>query len=127
MKTTVLKTFESATEAHLARIKLEDEGISCFIANENFSTLMPNYFGIMGSGVQLVVFENDAVKSRQILSKNDTSSISCCPNCDSSSVQFEMGKTGTTKWAFIILSLFTAVPMSNLKKVRVCADCKTEY
>jgi hypothetical protein len=127
MNTIILKTFESATEAHLARIRLEDEGISCFVANENFSALMPNYFGMMGSGIQLVVFENDAQKALQVLSTNDSLIESICPNCKSNLIEYGMGKTGLTKWLIALMSLLAFIPLSNITRVRICKECQTEF
>jgi len=127
MKTTVLKTFESATEAHLARIRLEDEGISCFVANENFSVLMPNYFGMMGSGIQLVVFENDASKALQVLSESDALNELSCPNCGSNSIEYGMGKTGLAKWLVVLMSFLAFIPLSNIKRVNICKECHAEF
>lgn len=127
MKTTVLKTFESATEAHLARIRLEDEGISCFVANENFSALMPNYFGMMGSGIQLVVFENDAPKASQVLSTSDAFNELSCPNCGSNSIEYGMGKTGIAKWLIVLMSLLVFIPLSNIRRTNICKECHSEF
>jgi len=127
MKTTVLKTFESATEAHLARIRLEDEGISCFVANENFSTLMPNYYGMMGSGIQLVVFENDAPKASEVLSTSDAFNVLSCPNCGSNSIEYGMGKKGMSKWLIAIMSFLAVIPLSNIRRTNICMECHSEF
>jgi hypothetical protein len=127
MKTIVLKTFESGTDAHMARIRLEEEGIDCFVANEHFSALMPNYFGMMGSGIQLVVFENDASKALEVLSANDTNSELSCPSCGSNSIEYGMGKTGLAKWLVVLMSFLAVIPLSNIRRTNICMECHSEF
>jgi hypothetical protein len=127
METIVLKTFVSATDAHLARIRLENNGISCFVANENFSSLMPNYFGMMGSGIQLVVFENDSSKALEVLSANETGGDLICPNCGSNSIEFGMGKTGLAKWLVVLMSFLAFIPLSNIRRTNICKECHSEF
>ena len=50
-----LATFSNTISAHLLRTKLESEGIPSFLNNENITNLLPHYFNIMGSGVQVLV------------------------------------------------------------------------
>ena len=50
-----LKTYGFVFEATLVKGRLENEGIPCFLTNENFSSLMPHYINMPGSGVHLYV------------------------------------------------------------------------
>lgn len=36
-----LKTYETYLDAHLVKIKLESEGIRCFLQDENMATIFP--------------------------------------------------------------------------------------
>ncbi|WP_430817624.1 DUF2007 domain-containing protein [Carboxylicivirga sp. RSCT41] len=60
-------TCDSAVEANIIKGRLENEGIECFIANDNFSNLMPKYNNIMGSGAQILIGENDLELAMQTL------------------------------------------------------------
>ncbi|MFH0888307.1 MAG: DUF2007 domain-containing protein [Planctomycetota bacterium] len=67
--------FGSPIEAHLVRIRLEEEGIECFIADE----YIPLWFAPIGTGdfsVKLQVQESDKDMALQILQKQqpDTNS-----------------------------------------------------
>jgi hypothetical protein len=58
-------TFGNAPEAHMARSRLESEGISAFLMDE----LAPTTWGLMNApgGVRLQVAEKDAVRARVFL------------------------------------------------------------
>src|SRR3954466_12001921 len=51
--------FWQPTEAHLARLKLESEGIDCFLSDENIVTTYWLYANAVG-GVKLLARERDA-------------------------------------------------------------------
>lgn len=51
MNTIRLTTCNDSFEANLIKDKLENEGIECFLTNENFTSLFPIYNGILGSGI----------------------------------------------------------------------------
>ena len=124
MKQVILKTYENSFNAHLAMNKLENEGIDCFIANENFSNLMPHYFQILGSGVHLYVNENDFERASKLVSLQEEFVSITCPNCGSSNIKFGFDKKKIGKW---ILTFFSTVQINNIKKHFICKECKTEF
>ena len=63
-KTIRLKTCESLTDAYFIKNKLNNEGIDCFLTNQNFTSLLPNYFNLFGAGVEVFVMESDYEKSK---------------------------------------------------------------
>jgi hypothetical protein len=67
MKVIRLMTCKTAFEANLIKGRLENEGIPSFLTGENFTTLMPNFLGSFGSGVQVMVFEKDKEKADEVL------------------------------------------------------------
>ena len=62
----ILKQFENATEANIAKSKLDAYGIPCFLSGENFAGLYPLQT-FRGIGISLHVFGKDAESARQIL------------------------------------------------------------
>jgi len=65
-KLITIAEFGSPIEAHLMRIRLEEEGIECFIIDE----LIPLWFAPIGTGdfsVKLQVQESDKDRALQIL------------------------------------------------------------
>ena len=57
-----LKTFDNSIDAHLLKTKLESEGISCVLFDENIVSLDPLYNMAVG-GIKLRIAENDQEKA----------------------------------------------------------------
>jgi hypothetical protein len=67
-KIVLLKTFDLAIDADLAKAKLDAHGIPCFLSNENGVYPIPTNSMF---GVRLMAFKNDVDKANEIL--NDES------------------------------------------------------
>lgn len=128
MTTTRLTTCNNAIEANLLKGMLENNGIPCFLANENFSHLMPHYNGMMGAGVQVIIDEADLVQAKALLlAQSEAVNELVCPNCDSVNVGYGLGTNKIKKFFTILLSLAVGMPFGNLKNTYYCHDCKTEF
>ena len=66
-KIILFRTYATLPEAWTARNILEQNGISCFLANECFAQLYPLYGTSAVGGVQLHLFEKDAAKAKDVL------------------------------------------------------------
>ncbi len=119
-------TFDSPIEAHLVKGRLENEGIPCFVTNENFSNLMPHYNRILDSGVQLMIRETDYNKAVTLLELNKEKEL-VCPHCNSTNIKIFLGKNWPQKVVVIIVSLFSFVPFNNINATYLCRDCRTEF
>lgn len=60
-------TCNTAPEAHMIKGRLENEGVACFLKNEESTNMLPMFNNMTGGGVQLMVFEKDAERARKIL------------------------------------------------------------
>jgi len=127
MATTILTTCNNSIEANLIKGMLENNGIHCFLINENFSNLMPNYNGIMGSGVQIVINEFDMDEAIKLISYHEMTDKIICPNCQSLNTSLGLGTNKIKKVFMVILSLFFGIPFGNLKSTYYCPDCKAEF
>src|ERR1035437_6892708 len=94
-------TFESYYDpmlAHIVRTRLEANGISCFIADENTIGANPLYNQAVG-GIKIKIFERDLERCREILASegnlhendhfeidNETNTYRVCPFCASTNV-----------------------------------------
>ncbi len=67
MKTTTLKTCQTPFEANLIKAKLEAAGIPSFLTNENYSTLYPVMANLLGSGVRVLVNDEDLENALELL------------------------------------------------------------
>jgi len=121
-------TCDGLAEAYILKGRLLNEGIDCFLTNENFTTLMPLYNNMLGSGIQIVVNEEDIDKARAILKDkiepNNQNLI--CPNCGSENIGLGLGRRKGFKILNIFIALLLFIPMGNLKPKYYCKDCKTE-
>jgi hypothetical protein len=127
MSIVLLTTCNTSVEANLLKGMLKNNGISCFLANENFSNLMPHYNGIMGSGVQIMIDETDKEKALGLLEEQQKDVRILCPHCNSANVTYGLGKRKIGKYVAILLSLFLMIPFGNLRNTFYCRDCKTEF
>ncbi len=127
MKIIRLITCKSTFEAHILKNKLDNEGIPCFLTNENFSSLMPHYDGMMGSGIQVMIEEQDHERASKSISSHTDKIVQNCPNCASENISFGLGPNKYPKILFVILSLVFFMPMTNIKNTYFCRDCKTEF
>lgn len=126
MKIIRLITCDTSIEAHILKGRLESEGISCFLTNENFSNLMPHYNRIFGSGTQVMVDESDFEKASQILDLNVKREL-ICPNCNSTNIKIGLGKNKFYLLFFLIISIFSGILFNNINNVYCCKDCGTEF
>lgn len=124
MKTVILTTCETAVEAHLIKHKLEIEQIDCFIANENFATMMPHLYRMLGNGVQVVVNESDWERASQLISYRTINEQVTCPNCNSFNIAFGLSKK---RWLWVAISLLFGTPFNNLNNRFYCKECGTEF
>jgi len=122
-----LTTCNSIIEAYFLKNSLENENIDCFLTNENFTTLVPIYNGMLGAGIQLMIDEKDYVKSSELIHKPAANDRILCPNCNSTNISFGFGSKKGLKTLGVVMSLITLVPFGNIKRYYYCKDCKCEF
>ena len=123
-KIVLLKTFDLAIDASLAKTKLDAHGIPCFLTNENMAGVYPipvsHHFS-----VRLMIFDSDADKAIAILS-DEKASTSICPFCKSKSISSEISRS----WAARLATMLGGLSLGFLfphKRIYRCADCKREF
>lgn len=127
MNTTVLTTCSNSIEANMIKGMLENNGIKCFLTNENFSGLMPHYNGMMGAGVQIIIDEKDMLQAKELLLSSRKEDDLVCPSCGSPNVSFGLGSNKIKKFLAVFLYLFIWVPFGNITRVYYCRECKSEF
>lgn len=71
-KIIVLKRFENAIEANIAKTKLDANDVPCFLTDENLANLYPTQ-NLLAIGVSLHIFENDLLIAQEILKETNLS------------------------------------------------------
>jgi hypothetical protein len=119
---------DTAVEAYLIKGKLNNEGIECFITNENSSTLMPYYNHMLGFSVQVMIDEADLERARELVKDKlepDNKAI-ICPYYGSDKIGLGLGKHKAMKLFNIFATLLAFIPLGNLKPKYYCKQCKEE-
>jgi DNA-directed RNA polymerase subunit RPC12/RpoP len=117
---------DNVVEASLIKGRLENEGIYCFIINENFSTLMPHYSRMLGAGIQIMVSDKDYEQAIEVLQLNKKQE-NVCPNCGSNNVKIGLGRNKFKKIIAIVISVLSSIPFNNINSSFQCKDCKSEF
>lgn len=122
-----LTTCNNIIEANMVKHTLENEEIECFLTNNNFTTLMPGYNGMLGAGIQIMIEEKDFEKATKLLNIEEKTEILKCPNCNSVDISFGLGENKLRKIFFAFLSAFLGTPMGNIRNTYYCKTCKQDF
>jgi len=128
----VLRTVATFEYAHLAKTKLESQGIECFIFDEYTSTMNWLYTNAIG-GIKLKVRGEDYERASIILKENvdDINNIDeadeaiklSCPKCSSDNIRDEKF---SKKFAYISI-LFLGFPLLFRKRKYECKQCSFKW
>ncbi len=114
--------FSDAMAAHLARARLEAEGIEAHVYDQHMVTNEPLLSGALG-GVKVAVAASDAEAARRLLADKHAVEASTCPRCDSTQIErLELGRRA----AFLtIISL--GFPIGRTKSSLRCEECEHRW
>jgi predicted Zn-ribbon and HTH transcriptional regulator len=127
-------TFDNSIDAHIAKTKLDSEGIDSYIFDENIVSAYPLY-NITVGGIKLRTRSSDAENARIILNHvNDSpftdekDNVIRCPNCNSEKVYGGFVSINSLKTIVgTILAFITgASPIVYETKLK-CKDCGFEF
>jgi len=131
-KLITVATFWETWEAHLARDKLSDAGINCFLSGENF---VATYWLLAGAdrGIKLKVAEPDAPEAVKILEADEKEKIKktadsspdgqeeneVCPKCQSTDIEYER----FSRKIFFLSILLLRFPLPFFSNRYRCQSC----
>jgi DNA-directed RNA polymerase subunit RPC12/RpoP len=89
MEFVILKSFNNYVDAHIMLGRMKEEGIHCWLKNENTTTIMPIWTTALG-GIQLMVNSAQQKKAAYILDsiEEERKEHMSCPKCNSRDVEF---------------------------------------
>jgi DNA-directed RNA polymerase subunit RPC12/RpoP len=124
-----LTTIDNSYEANFLKDDLGVAGIPCFLTNENMTNLLPHTFGLLGSGIQVMVPEGELGKAKEVLAlRSQVGKVISCPNCNSQNIRFGLAPGNKFKTVLAIMASVVAwAPMGNIRNKYYCNDCKTEF
>jgi hypothetical protein len=131
-KLVTIATFWEPWEAHLAKAKLDDHGVNCFLSGENF---VATYWLLASAdrGIKLKVAESDAPEAKKILegikspqaeeATDEGSQVQgeneVCPKCQSTDVEYER----FSRKVFFLSILLLKFPLPFFSNRYKCQSC----
>lgn len=134
MSLITFRTFDNPIDAHILRVKLESEGIVCYIFDEHTIGVNPLYSTALG-GVKLKINEEDLIHAKNVVLEleetpytTEDEQIITCPECGSTHLESgykSMKSIGAILSAIASFLLFI-FPIYR-KDVYKCKDCGSEF
>jgi hypothetical protein len=123
-----LMAFDNYISAHIAMGRLQEEGMTCWLKDENTVTIDPILSNAVG-GIKLMVLKTEAEKAWEILEgeKRAQQALLPCPNCRSTNVELVSTPRKVSNWASAIIGFFFTSYAMPVDKVLHCFDCEHEF
>ncbi len=130
----IVKTFDNAMDLHISKIKLESEGIQCFVFDENIVSINPLYNLTVG-GIKLNVTSEDYPKAMKLIESfeeqpltDEEDRVITYPNCGSDDYYTGYKSMKGVKGILsIILTFLISIYPIYFKTLNKCKACHTEF
>lgn len=128
MSYVVLTTFVNYMEAHLCQMHLQEEGINCWLKDENTVTIDPILTNAIG-GIKLMVHESQLERAAELLRimKNKEHKAAPCPNCNSLNVEYIVTNRKAGNWLSALITFVLGDFAMAPHKLYHCFDCGFEF
>lgn len=121
-------TYNDYVSAHIAMGRLEEDGIDCWLKDENTVTMNAAWTQAVG-GIKLMVAEDQVAKAVDILKEIDRQhkATIACPKCGSHNIELVSTPRKASNWIMAIFGfLFTNYAMT-VDMVNHCFNCGHEF
>src|SRR5689334_18599460 len=127
MNFVLLQTYDNYVSAHIAKGRLEEDGINCWLKDENTVTIDPVLTNAIG-GIKLMVEASQKEKAAGILRviENEIKAAHPCPKCGSLNVELVSTPRKTSNWLSFFVGLFASYA-PRIDMVYHCFNCGHEY
>jgi predicted RNA-binding Zn-ribbon protein involved in translation (DUF1610 family) len=128
MNFVLLQSYDNYVSAHITMGRLEEDGINCWLKDENTVTIDPMLSNAIG-GIKLMVEATQAERAAAILKDIELQhkATITCPQCGSHNVELVSTPRKPANWIMAIFGfLFTNYALS-VEKVNHCFDCGNEF
>jgi hypothetical protein len=128
MNYVIVATYDNYIPAHIAMGRLEEDGILCWLKDENTSTINPVLGNAIG-GIKLMVASAQAERAAAILKELEAvrKASLMCPFCGSHNVELVSTPRKPSNWLMAIFGFLFASYAMPAEKVNHCFDCSKEY
>lgn len=124
----VLNAYNNYIDAHIARGVLEEEGINCWLKDENTITIDPILTNAVG-GIKIMVAKPQAERAWEILTnlKKEQQKNIACPKCGSHNIELVSTPKKARNWISAIATFFFGDYAIAPHKVNHCFECGNEF
>ena len=128
MEFVVLRSFSNYIDAHIVLGRMKDEGIDCWLKNENTTTIMPIWTTAIG-GIQLMVNKRQQQQATYILKVIDEERREQmrCPRCNSTEVEYINTVRKPVNWLSAAVSFFLGDYAVMPEQRYHCFNCGQEW
>ena len=115
-------------DAHLLMNQLENEGIECWLKDENTVTIDPLLTNAVG-GIKLMVRKDDYPKAVELFQKieHDRKQQIGCPKCKGHNIELVSTPRKASNWITAIITWVIGSFALTTDKVYHCFDCGYEF
>jgi predicted RNA-binding Zn-ribbon protein involved in translation (DUF1610 family) len=128
MEFAVLQSFTNYMDAHILMGKLEEEGIRCWLKDENTLTIDPILTNALG-GIKLMVTKEQYERALSIVQEMQAEKRKkyTCPQCGSSDIEYIVTPRKLSNWLGAIGGFLFGDLAIGIKKTWRCFHCQAEF
>ena len=128
MKSILLASFDNYIEAHLVLGRLQQDGIDCWLQDENTVTINPIFSGVVG-GIKLMVTSDQYAKALQLQEEfaEELKKTYRCPNCGSSEIAYVAQGKKVKNWISSIVTWLLGSYAIPIEKTWHCYTCSEDF
>jgi hypothetical protein len=128
MEFVIIKRYDSYIDAHIDMGRLEEDGINCWLKDENTVTIDPILSNAIG-GIKLMVAASQAERAIGILRnlENIRKALTPCPKCGSHNFELVSSPRKASTWISAIFGFLFTNYATPTNKINHCFDCGHEF
>lgn len=122
-----VQSFTNYIDANIILGRLQNEGINCWLKDENLVTTIPLWAAATG-GIKLMVADNQVEEAKRLLNDfaEEKRKHFSCPKCGSNEIEFISSPREGLNWLSVVLGFFFfdyAMPVKTWR----CFSCGAEF
>ena len=128
MEFVILQSFTNYIDAHILLGRLEEEGIKCWLKDENTVTINPIWTHAVG-GIKVMVAMDHLERAHELLDQytKERRSSHSCPRCGSHDIEFISSPRKPANWFSALAGFFFGDYAIGSDKVWHCFTCNAEF
>ncbi len=123
-----INSYSNYIDANIILGRLQNDGIDCWLKDENTVTINPIWTNAVG-GIKLMVADADAKNATELLNqyRAEQKLQTVCPRCGSHNVEFISTPRKPGNWFSVFIGFLLTSFAPPVETVYHCFDCKYEF